>query len=171
MPHHVNRRIGFVSTRFAGTDGVSLEAAKWASVIEALGHEVFWFGGELDRPAERSMLVPEAFYRHPEIARLTDAVFGPGVGTAAESDLESHGPRRRDFFSPYVRPPRVARRISEIAAHLKERLAAFCRTFDLELLVVENALAIPVNVPLGLAITELVAETGIPVIAHHHDLP
>ena len=33
----------------------------------------------------------------------------------------------------------------------------------------ENALAIPLNIPLGLAIAEVVAETGIPVIAHHHD--
>ena len=35
--------------------------------------------------------------------------------------------------------------------------------------MVENALAIPLNLPLGLAIAEVVAETGIPVIAHHHD--
>jgi lactate dehydrogenase-like 2-hydroxyacid dehydrogenase len=30
-------RVGFISTRFAGTDGVSLEAAKWAEVLERLG--------------------------------------------------------------------------------------------------------------------------------------
>jgi glycosyltransferase involved in cell wall biosynthesis len=35
--------------------------------------------------------------------------------------------------------------------------------------VVQNALAIPVNIPLGLAITEYIVETGIPTIAHHHD--
>ena len=29
-------RIGFVSTRIAGTDGVSLEIAKWAHVIERM---------------------------------------------------------------------------------------------------------------------------------------
>jgi hypothetical protein len=29
-----SRRIGFISTRFAGTDGVSLETAKWATVLE-----------------------------------------------------------------------------------------------------------------------------------------
>ena len=33
-------RIGFVSTRFAGTDGVSLETAKWATVLEGMGHRV-----------------------------------------------------------------------------------------------------------------------------------
>ena len=36
-------------------------------------------------------------------------------------------------------------------------------------MIVENALTIPVNVPLGLALSEFIAETGIPVIAHHHD--
>jgi hypothetical protein len=29
--------VGFVSTRFAGTDGVSLETAKWADVFEGVG--------------------------------------------------------------------------------------------------------------------------------------
>ena len=38
------------------------------------------------------------------------------------------------------------------------------------MLITENALTIPINLPLGLAITEFVAETGYPVIAHHHDI-
>ncbi len=36
------QRIGFISTRFAGSDGVSLEAAKWARVLQADQHECFW---------------------------------------------------------------------------------------------------------------------------------
>jgi glycosyltransferase involved in cell wall biosynthesis len=39
----------------------------------------------------------------------------------------------------------------------------------LELLIVENALSIPMNVPLGLGISEFIAETSIPTIGHHHD--
>jgi glycosyltransferase involved in cell wall biosynthesis len=39
----------------------------------------------------------------------------------------------------------------------------------LDLLIVENALAIPMHVPLGLALTEYIVEAGIPVIGHHHD--
>jgi len=46
---------------------VSLESAKWETVVQELGGECFYFAGQLDRPAERSQLVPEAFYRHPEI--------------------------------------------------------------------------------------------------------
>jgi mannosylglucosylglycerate synthase len=171
MSGHRAHRIGFVSTRFAGTDGVSLEAAKWETVVRELGHEVFHFAGELDRPLERSRLVPEAFYRHPDVAAINDTVYGPSLETAVEAEREGHLPHRHDFFSPYVRPPDIARRINALTAHLRDELAAFCRDFDIELLVVENALAIPINLPLGLAITEFVAETGMPVVAHHHDLP
>lgn len=162
-------RIGIVSTRLAGTDGVSLEAAKWATVLERLGHECFYLAGQLDRPAERSRLTPEAFYRHPDIEAINTIAFSGGWEVTAEADAEHPSIRRRDFFSPYVRPPEVTRRIHELRAHLKVELYAFIHDFDLDLLIVENASAIPLNIPLGLAIAEVIVETGIPVIAHHHD--
>jgi len=70
-----SRRIGFISTRFAGTDGVSLETSKWASVIERMGHQCFYFCGECDRPLEISYVVPEAFYRHPSIDAINQIVY------------------------------------------------------------------------------------------------
>ncbi|MEA1948403.1 MAG: hypothetical protein U9N83_13995 [Thermodesulfobacteriota bacterium] len=51
------KNIGFISTRFAGTDGVSLEACKWAQVLEKNGSRCFWFAGELDRDPGKSFLV------------------------------------------------------------------------------------------------------------------
>ena len=59
--------IGFVATRLEGTDGVSLEAAKWADVFEENGGNCYYFAGMLDRPADRSFLSPEAHFRHPDI--------------------------------------------------------------------------------------------------------
>ena len=57
--------IGFVSTRFAGTDGVSLESSKWADVFLQNGYRCFWFGGEVDREPENTFLVPQAVtYNH-----------------------------------------------------------------------------------------------------------
>jgi hypothetical protein len=53
-------RVGFVSTRLAGTDGVSLETAKWADVLCEDGHEVFFMAGELDTPSDRSFLLCES---------------------------------------------------------------------------------------------------------------
>ena len=143
---HPGRRIGFVSTRFRGTDGVSLETAKWAHVLERLGHTCFYFAGASDRAPERSRVVPEALFTHPEIQAL--------YVTA---------------FSRRTRPPESTRLIHRLKDHLKEHLAAFVRDWQIELLVVENALTIPMNIPLGLALAEFIAETGFPTIAHHHD--
>lgn len=164
-----DRRIGIVSTRLSGTDGVSLEAAKWSAVLERLGYACFYLAGQLDRPPERSRLTPEAFFGHPDIEAINTVAFAGTWDVTRAADAEHPTIRRRDYFSPYVRPPTVTRRIHDLRAYLKGELYAFIHDFDLDLLLVENALAIPLNLPLGLALAELIAETGIPVIAHHHD--
>ena len=138
--------IGFVSTRFAGTDGVSLEAAKWAEVLWELGHVSFWFAGELDRDPKTSMLEPLAHFAHEDVQWIQNRIFGTTS-----------------------RPPEVSERIHSQRAHLKKRLYDFVRKFDIDLLIPQNALTIPMHVSLGLAIAEFIAETGIPTIAHHHD--
>ncbi len=166
-----SRRIGFISTRFAGTDGVSLEAEKWATVLERMGHTCFYFSGECDRPEERCYLVREAFYRHPSIDAINQAVYAGTWGHLHET-VNTHPEieeLHQDFFSVFIRPASLTRKVQELKDYLKEHLYRFCRQFDLEALIVENALTIPINLPLGLAITEFIAETGFPVIAHHHD--
>lgn len=140
------KRVGFISTRIAGTDGVSLETYKWYQVLERRGYECYFFAGELDTPPERSMLEPQAHFDDPEIENIHDSCFG--VTTRTKS---------------------ISSKIQEIKERLKSKIYEFCGQFDIDLLIPENALAIPMNIPLGMAITEYVAETGIPTIAHHHD--
>ena len=73
-------RIGFISTRFHGTDGVSLEASKWGKVLEHdLGHECFWFGGKLDTPKDKSFLCDEAFFGHESVVSLQEKLFNPSI--------------------------------------------------------------------------------------------
>ncbi len=142
----MGRKIGFVSTRFAGTDGVSLESAKWAEVLWHHEHMSFWYAGRLDRDASISMLVPEACFAHPDNVWINERVFGR-----------------------FTRQPEVTRRIYELSEYLKQTLYDFVKQFDIEILLVENALCIPMHIPLGVALTHFIAETGIPTIAHHHD--
>ena len=40
--------VGFISTRLAGTDGVTLETVKWARICRDLGHNTFFCAGQLD---------------------------------------------------------------------------------------------------------------------------
>ncbi|MFT3890196.1 MAG: glycosyltransferase family 4 protein [Anaerolineales bacterium] len=166
-----SHNIGFISTRFAGTDGVSLETAKWASVFERLGHQCFYFAGECDRDPACSYIVPEAFYRHPDIDKLNQQAYS-GSWLVAKEARQAHpeiANLHKDFFSIYIRPPSMTRKINELKEYFKEQLYAFAHQFDLEILVIENAVTIPLNIPLGLALTEFIAETGFPTIAHHHD--
>ncbi len=165
------RRIGFVSTRFAGTDGVSLETAKWATILERMGHACFYFSGLCDRPEGQCYVVPEAFYRHPDIDAINQVVYTGSwgqmhKGRKAHPEVEA---LYQDFFSVYVRPALITKKIQELKDYFKEHLYKYARRFNLEALIVENALTIPINLPLGLALTEFIAETGYPVIAHHHD--
>ncbi len=68
-----------------------------------------------------------------------------------------------------MRSPEISAKVEQLKQHLKLHLHQFISRFDLDLLIIENAVAIPMNIPLGLAIAELVAETGIPTLAHNHD--
>jgi len=138
--------IGFVSTRLAGTDGVSLETIKWSNVLTGLGYECFYFAGESEWPVERTYLVPEAHFKHPAIQALN-----------------------ADLFDNYTRTPQTSQTIQKLKDHLKKHLYKFVRNFHLDLLIVENALSLPMNVPLGLALTEFTAENYFPTVAHHHD--
>jgi mannosylglucosylglycerate synthase len=139
--------IGFVSTRFSGNDGVSLETKKWMQVLSNLGYPGFFFGADCDETERAfSYIVPEAHFQHPDI-----------------QDIYQVG------FSSPLRPPEITKRLQRLKDHLKQHLYTFTRQFKIHLLVAENVLAIPLNIPLGIALTEFIAETGIPVIAHHHD--
>jgi len=140
------KNFGFVSTRFAGTDGVSLESAKWAQVLWEDRHVSYWYSGLSDRGPEVSVCVPEAHFNHPEVVWLNERIWGE---------------TRRSGL--------VSRRIRDMAVYLKETLYDFVERFGIDVLVPENALTIPMHVPLAVAITEYLAETGLPAIAHHHD--
>ncbi len=140
------QRIGFVSTRFAGTDGVSLESVKWAEVLAADQHECFWYAGRIDHPAERSMCVPEAFFTHPENMWIDARIWGRTA---------------RDRL--------VTQRVFAMAEYLKGTLYEFVNRYKLNLLIFENVLSIPMQLPLGVAVTQFMSETHMPCIAHHHD--
>lgn len=138
--------IGFISTRFSGTDGVTLEASKWGDALIRNGHQVFWFAGELDRKPEYSFLVPEAFFKHKDNAAINEKIFGR---------------KGRDLS--------ITEKILSLKSFLKIQIRNFIKKFSIDIIVAENALTIPMHVPLGMALTETIAETQIPTIAHHHD--
>jgi mannosylglucosylglycerate synthase len=142
----MGKHIGFIATRFSGTDGVSLEAGKCAAVLERNSHECFWFAGMLDRAPDKSFLVPEAAVLYEKNHWIDQQVFGK---------------KRRDAS--------VTDSIYELKVCLKQQLKEFIRRFKIDLIIAHNVLTNPVHIPLGLALTETIAETQIPTVAHHHN--
>jgi glycosyltransferase involved in cell wall biosynthesis len=142
----MGKHVGFIATRFSGNDGVSLEAGKCAVVLERNGHECFWFAGMLDREPDKSFPAPQAAIQHEKNQWIDQQVFGK---------------KRRDSA--------VTDAIYELKIDLKKQLKEFIRLFRIDLLIAENALSNPLHIALGLALTETIAETQIPTVAHHHD--
>jgi glycosyltransferase involved in cell wall biosynthesis len=146
MSSDTQLRVGIISTRISGTDGVSLEIGKWTTILERLGCECFYICGKSDRPPDRTFLIELADFAHPEIQAVDKEAFGRRT-------------RTREF----------SERVRALATPIKDQLYESLAKFKLDLLVVQNALAIPINIPLGAAIVEVLLETGLPCIAHHHD--
>ncbi len=142
------KNIGFLSTRFQGTDGVSLETEKWVAVLNRMGYACYFYAGLSDWDKKRTMVFKEAFFDHPAIKHIQDGC-----------------------YNTFTRTSSFSGKIHRLRKRIKTSLYKFIDRFDIDMLIVENALAIPLNIPLGLAITEFIAETGLPTIGHHHDLP
>jgi mannosylglucosylglycerate synthase len=132
-----------VATRLAGTDGVSLESDKLADALRARGFAVVEAAGELDGPGH---LVPEMHFTDPAALALGRRCFaGEGDDPTLEDDVRAR------------------------AAVIAERLRAVLDAERPDLLVVQNAWAIPMQLPLALALANVVAERRVPTLSHEHD--
>ncbi len=140
------RRVAFVSTRIAGTDGVSLEIAKWAHVLERAGVECYYIAGESDRSADRSAIIEEAHFNHSEVLDITRRAF--------DSEL-----RTRELTDDIVR----------LAKIIRDKLHDAIKQFSVDAIIAENALTIPMNLPLGVGMVQTIQEMQVGCVAHHHD--
>ena len=111
-------RVGFVGTRFSGTDGVSLETKKWAEILGRLGLEVSFIAGECDFDRSNIVQIDEAHFADPRIQDITRRAFAPGA--------------RRD--------PELTADILSIASRLKEQIHQVIERMQLDVLIAENAM-------------------------------
>jgi glycosyltransferase involved in cell wall biosynthesis len=113
-----------------------------------MGHDIYYCAGELGGYAKNGTLIPKLHFAHQSIIKLSRKAFG----VEAEDDGDKL-------------PDEIYAVADEIRAPIRE----FIRSNHLDLIVVQNALTIPMNLPLGVCLTGLIAELGINTIAHHHD--
>lgn len=138
--------IGFISTRLAGVDGVSLETEKIALALEGMGHSSYYCAGEMDEGGPPGLIVPRMAFADPVVKSLYNEAF------------RTAQPSRKAF-----------RRIYAQADALREEINEFVEDYHIDVLVSQNSSTIPLNLPLGLAIRDFVERSRIPTICHHHD--
>jgi mannosylglucosylglycerate synthase len=139
-------KIGIAATRLAGVDGVTFETAKWETVLDEMGHDLRLCAGEVDALRYQARLVPPMHFNWPPAARVTEAAFDP------DSDPEA-----------------VRHEIDRLADLLVPVLRDWTVVNELDAIIIENAWAIPMQLPLGVALRRVIEELRIPSIGHHHD--
>lgn len=138
--------IGFISTRLAGVDGVSLETAKMVKVFEEMGHRCFYCAGEFDESAKPGWLVPSMHFYDPVAKTIHDEVFRNPTPS-----------------------PDTFKRIYLVADTIRQQIQGFIDEFKIDLIIPQNASTIPMNISLGVAIADIIRRTQIRSICHHHD--
>jgi glycosyltransferase involved in cell wall biosynthesis len=143
-------RIGIIIGRIGGVDGVALETEKWIEVLKRLGHEVFIMSGEFE-----FWKMDHQHHDHCPILSF----FSPEVKWE----------QRKAFYQPDKDAGPLLDHIENISNMISEKLNNWVSTNKIEVLLSENASALPSHLSMGVAIKKLIKNTGLPIVIHNHD--
>lgn len=142
--------IGIIIGRIGGVDGVALETEKWIEVLKAMGHRVFILSGQYqERPMDphTETLVPEMSFFSPE----------------------SFWSQKKAFFFPETNQEELIEHLNLYSKVIYKKIIHWLEERKIDLLISENASALPSHLEMGMAINKAVHKTGIPTITHDHD--
>jgi glycosyltransferase involved in cell wall biosynthesis len=143
-------RIGIIIGRIGDVDGAALETEKWIKVLHEMGHEIFILSGRF-----KKSIVGED--KETLISALS--FFSP----------ECEWEQNRAFFLPPDEPSELLSHLYRISEGLAIRMFKWIMQNKIEVILVENASALPAHLAMGMAIKQLVQHTGIPTVCHDHD--
>lgn len=145
-------KIAIISTRLGGVDGVSIEADKWAGAYKRIGLDPVYIAGKFDREDSSIFFaVEEMDYYFAEVAEIRKIAFNEEK-KATENDLGE-----------------LIDSIGRVKEKIKNKLLKILNSNNIRYLSIENALTIPLNIPLAIALTEVISENNIKAITRHHD--
>ncbi len=137
--------VGVFATRLAGTDGVSLEAAKIIHVLEYRGHRVLNCAGELDDGMAGTVIEGMHFTDPTALDHVERAFKGDTADPTLLSEIESH------------------------AIDLERPIGQFIDDNAIDFAIVQNAFAIPMHLSLAKALYRALTDRAVPTLAHNHD--
>jgi glycosyltransferase involved in cell wall biosynthesis len=143
-------RIGIIIGRMGDVDGVALETEKWIRVLKEMGHEIYLLSGRYRKSIlgeEYETIIPGLSFFSPECEWEQD----------------------RAFFYPPDDPSEFLEHLHRISDAWAVRMFKWVMQNKIEVLLSENASALPAHLSMGMAIKKLVEHTGIKIICHDHD--
>lgn len=153
-------RIGIIIARLGGEDGVALEVDKWIDVLHRKGHQIYLIAGEFERS-----LAEAAGAVHPRVP-VSRQTLEPAMSFSAHAVLEE---QQRAFLQPDADEKKLLKLLDKNTKYLRTALLNWMTKHKLDLVITENANALPLHLSLGIAIQQALAESGIRAISHDHD--
>lgn len=162
-----------------GVDGVSHEAYKKKKVLEDMGHYVKIITGRKGRRQGYGIIEKRSLM---DFRAETHGIFEPVAFPYLKSSLmySSH-PKVKEMARPFqeklTSKKLDARSVTEItqfyidviATQHVERLNYLFDSEKIDIIIPENILSMPMQIPLAVALTQIIKERNIPTIASHHD--
>ena len=136
--------------RIGDVDGVALEAEKWIRVLTRMGHQVFVLSGRF----KGHPVLPERETHFPMLS-----FFSP----------ECEWEQNRAFFYPPDDPDELFGTLDNNAHRVATEIFAWALRNKIDVLLSENASALPCHLSMGLGIRLAVDSMDIPIVTHDHD--
>jgi glycosyltransferase involved in cell wall biosynthesis len=143
-------RIGIIIGRIGGVDGVALETEKWIDVLKKLGHEIFIMSGEF----ESWTTDYEHDYLFPALSFFS---------------VEAEWGQRKAFYEPDSDPDPLLDHVENASNRIHFAMRQWVADKKIDVILSENASALPCHLSMGVAIKKLIKTTGLPVVTHDHD--
>ena len=143
-------KIGIIIGRIGGVDGVALETEKWIEVLKRMGHEIFIISGQFE-------------------GRKIDCQHETRVQEMSFFSPESYWEQKKAYFNPDYDEDVLIEHLLLYAKVIERKIIDWAKKQKIQLLISENASALPSHISMGLAIKNAVEKLQIPTITHDHD--
>ena len=146
------KNLAVIASRLKCIDAISVEAEKWIDKYVKLGYDVHLVSGKFGEPVELpSFELPEMDYKHPEVRGIKRIIFG--------SKLNKEGRKAAEIL------------LNNLIKRIKGPLKNYLVQNKIQILSVEDVLSSVKNIPLSIALKQIISELGLPAISRYHYLP
>ncbi len=146
------KNLAVIASRLKCVDAVSVEAERWIDKYAKLNYNVHLLAGKFGEPVSMPHFeLPEMNYENPEVRGIKRIIFG--------AKLDKEGRKAAIIL------------LNNLINRIKGPLKNYLVKNHISVLSIEDALLSQKNLPLALAVSQIVNELRLPTISRYHYLP